>query len=68
MSGSWLLEYFEMGSTKAYSVEMVFSREDMEFAVALYLRLGGDDSLRVTPADSAPKAGVIGRQPDPPRP
>jgi hypothetical protein len=50
MNGFWLLEFFEMGSTKAYSVELVLSREDMEFAVALYSRLGGDDILRVTPA------------------
>jgi hypothetical protein len=61
MSGFWLLEYFEIGSTKPYSIEMVLSREDMEFAVALYLRLGGDDILRVTPAYSAPTASCIGR-------
>ena len=65
MSGFWLLEYFEMGSTKAYSVEMVLSREDMEFAVALYLRLGGDDILRVTPPRQRAESQ---RYSDPPRP
>jgi len=44
----WRLEYFEGGSPDAYIVETYFSSEERDVAVARYLRLGGDDILKIT--------------------
>jgi hypothetical protein len=44
----WRLEYFEGGSPNAYMIETYFSSEERDAAVARYLRLGGDDILKIT--------------------
>lgn len=44
----WRLEYFADGSPDAYMIETYFSAEERDAAVARYLRLGGDDVLKVT--------------------
>jgi hypothetical protein len=45
----WRFEYFETGSTFPYS-QTYFSAEQRDSAVNHYLRLGGDDQLKVTSA------------------
>ena len=44
----WRLEYFEGGSPNAYVIETYFRLEERDAAVARYLRLGGDDILKIT--------------------
>jgi hypothetical protein len=45
--GIWHLRYFEAGTTTAYMCETYFSAKARDVAVARYLRLGGDDILKV---------------------
>lgn len=45
----WRLEYFEDGSPNAYMTETHFSSQQRDTAVARFLRLGGDDVLKITP-------------------
>jgi hypothetical protein len=44
----WCLEYFEDASLNAYMSETYFSAEKRDAAIARYLRLGGDDVLKIT--------------------
>jgi hypothetical protein len=46
----WRLEYFESGSVLPYMSGTYFSAEERDSAVTHYLRLGGDDLLKVTTA------------------
>lgn len=45
---SWLLKYFESGSTVPHTIEKLHSREAVEQSVSIFLRLGGDDDLQIT--------------------
>jgi hypothetical protein len=49
MSWCWRVYFFEPGADRAYCSKRYFSRRRMKKAVALYLRLGGDDIMRVVP-------------------
>jgi hypothetical protein len=49
MSWGWRVDLFEPGADHAYCSKRFFSRRRMKKAVALYLRLGGDDIMRVVP-------------------
>jgi hypothetical protein len=44
----WQAKYFEAGSDLPYRIEVFLSRAKLDFAVALYLRVGGDDTLKIT--------------------
>jgi hypothetical protein len=44
----WRAKYFEAGSDLPYRIEVFLSRARLEIAVALYLRVGGDDTLKIT--------------------
>jgi hypothetical protein len=46
--GIWYLRYFEAGAPTAYACETYYSLKAKDVAVARYLRLGGDDILKVT--------------------
>jgi hypothetical protein len=46
----WHLKYFESGSAVPYMSQTYFSAEEKDSAVTHYLRLGGDDVLKVTSA------------------
>jgi hypothetical protein len=43
----WQFYYFESGANEPYCRKTFRSRKEMEFALARFLRLGGDDDLRV---------------------
>jgi hypothetical protein len=44
----WHAKYFEAGSDFPYRIEVFLSRAKLDIAVALYLRVGGDDTLKIT--------------------
>jgi hypothetical protein len=44
----WQAKYFEAGSDLPYRIEVFLSRAKLDVAVALYLRVGGDDTLKIT--------------------
>jgi hypothetical protein len=46
-SQCWQFYYFESGSDEPYCRKTFRSRKEMEFALARFLRMGGDDDLRV---------------------
>jgi hypothetical protein len=46
--GQWQAKYFEAGSDLPYRIEVFLSRAKLDVAVALYLRVGGDDTLKIT--------------------
>jgi hypothetical protein len=49
----WKLKFFELGSQSAYDTKFFYSREAAEVALRHYLRLGGDDILKViSPKDN----------------
>ena len=43
----WQFYYFESGANEPYCCKTFRSRKEMEIALARFLRLGGDDDLRV---------------------
>ena len=49
---SWLLKYFEAGSTVPHTIEKLHSREAVEQSILIFLRLGGDDDLQITDSDA----------------
>jgi hypothetical protein len=55
---SWLLKYFESGSTVPHTIEKLHSREAVEQSVSIFLRLGGDDDLQITDSGAAPNPDV----------
>jgi hypothetical protein len=43
----WQAKYFEAGSDLPYRIEVFLSRAKLDVAIALYLRVGGDDTLKI---------------------
>jgi hypothetical protein len=49
----WVFEYFERGAPTAYLRQTLVGAEARNAAVLQFLRLGGDDLLKITPWHTA---------------
>jgi hypothetical protein len=49
MSWFWRVYYFEAGAEQPYRSRRFCSRAQMEWALARFSRLGGDDILQIVP-------------------